>query len=316
MKKLLKILGIVLGVVIILVLAAAAFIHFRGIPTYGTPEIPDIKVELTPERIENGKKIATMLCKHCHNGPDGSMTGRKLTDIPPEFGEIYSKNITQDPDHGIGKWTDGELIYFLRTGVRKDGTYAPPYMPKFMHASDEEVMSMVAWLRSDDPTLKASTIDQPENKPSWMVKMLAHVAFKPLPYPTAPIPKPDTTNQLAWGKYLANGLYDCFSCHSADFKTMNVFEPEKSEGFYGGGNTLIDLDGKPIKSKNLTPDAATGIGSWTEDEFVNAILNGKRKNGKQLRYPMLPYTRLTEGEAKAIYAYLKTVPPISNKVED
>lgn len=318
MKKFFKVLGIVLGVAILLVLAAAAFIHFRGIPSYDPPTITEMKIEVTPERLDRGQKIAGMLCVHCHNGPDGNMTGRKLTDLPAAFGEIYSMNITHDPEIGIGKWTDGELVHFLRTGLRKNGKYAPSYMPKFPLASDEDIKSLVVWLRSDDPILKANKTEPEQSKPGFLTKFLCNMvpALKPLPLPKEPINQPDTANQLALGKYLANGLYGCFACHSKDFATNNDLEPEKSEGFYAGGNTLIDLKGNKILSKNITPDAATGIGTYTEEEFINVMLNGKRKNGKQIRYPMLPYTRLTEGEVKAMYAYLKTLPPISNQVPD
>lgn len=318
MKKIFKVLGIVLGVVILLVLAAAAFIHFKGIPTYNPPTITEMKIEVTPERLDRGQKIAGMLCVHCHNGPDGSMTGRKLTDLPPSFGEIYSMNITQDPEIGIGKWTDGELAYFLRTGLRKNGKYAPPYMPKFPLASDEDLKSLIVWLRSDDPVLKASKTEPQESKPAFLTKFLCNMvpAAKPFVMPKEPVKEPDTSNQQAWGKYLANNLFGCFACHSKDFATNNDLEPEKSEGFYGGGNTLIDLQGNKIRSKNLTPDAATGMGTYTEEEFITTMRSGKRKNGKQMRYPMLPYTRLTDGEAKAMYAYLKTISPISNQVPD
>jgi cytochrome c1 len=75
-------------------------------------------------------------------------------------------------------------------------------------------------------------------------------------------------------------------------------------------------DGSKIHSLNLTMDEETGIGRWTEDEFVKAVKAGIVPNGQPaLRPPMKPYADLTDGEAKAIYAYLKTIPKISNKVE-
>jgi len=60
----------------------------------------------------------------------------------------------------------------------------------------------------------------------------------------------------------------------------------------------------------------TGIGSWSEDDFVKAVKYGKLPNNQPgLRYPMQPYTNLSDAEAKAIYAYLKTVPKLKNKVD-
>ncbi len=315
MKKFVSILGWVLLIIIIVLGIGATYIHFTGIPTYDHPQIPDVKVEITPQKVEKGQKIASMLCMHCHSNNDNRMTGRKLTDLPSEFGDIYSMNITSDEEKGIGKWTDGEVIYFLRTGLRKNGTYSPPYMPKFPLLSDDDMQSIVAWLRSEEHAVKATREEPPISDPSFLVKLLSQVAFSPLPYPDKVIENPDTTNQLVWGKYLSNKLYGCFQCHCADFKTNNDLEPEKSAGFYGGGNTLINLMGSEIKSLNITSDTETGIGSWTEEDFLTALKTGKRKNGEQLRYPMLPYTRLTDGELKAIYAYLRTVPAIKNAVQ-
>ena len=118
MRKLLKYGLIVLGLAVVLIGGFAAFIAIRGIPSY-TAEKIDLKVAVTPERIAKGQKLASMLCSSCHfDGNTGKFTGRRM-DEAPQFGEIYSKNITKHPDHGIGKWTDGELAYLLRTGLKR-----------------------------------------------------------------------------------------------------------------------------------------------------------------------------------------------------
>ena len=63
-------------------------------------------------------------------------------------------------------------------------------------------------------------------------------------------------------------------------------------------------------------DEETGIGRWTEDEFVKAVKTGILPNGQPaVRPPMKPFAYLSDGEAKAIYAYLKTIPKIKNKVD-
>ena len=95
---------------------------------------------------------------------------------------------------------------------------------------------------------------------------------------------------------------------------MNDLEPEKSVGFMGGGNKPLNKEGKEMVTPNLTPDPETGIGNWTEEQFVTALKSGIVEGQPALRYPMVPYVHLTDHEAKAIYAYLRTVPPIKNKV--
>lgn len=314
-KKILKGLLFLIGIVIVLVLAGAAFIAVRGIPSYEAKKI-DLKVEVTPERVERGKKIALLLCANCHKDPHtGQLTGHRMMDSPKEFGTIYSQNITAEPTFGIGTWTDGELLYLLRTGIKRDGRYAPPYMVKLPHMADEDLYSVIAFLRSGDPMVAPAAVPDTPCAPSFLTKFLATVAFKPLPMPEQPIPLPDTTNPVAWGKSLVFDI-ECYSCHSADFKTNDQLHPEKSAGFFGGGNLPLSLEGKPMPTPNLTPDPETGIGKWTEEQFVRAVKYGLVPNNQPaLRYPMVPFVYLTDSEAKAIYAYLRTVPPLNHKVE-
>ncbi|MES2779742.1 MAG: c-type cytochrome [Bacteroidota bacterium] len=311
MKKLFKIIGITLGVIIALALVFAAYVQIDGIPKYEVKTI-DLNVEITPERVAQGQKIASMECIACHAAEDGKLTGRQLTELPAEFGTVYSRNITGDMEKGIGTWTDGEILYLLRTGIKRDGQYIPPYMSKFHLASDEDMYSVIAWLRSDK--IVPSSTELPESEPSFLAKFLSHVAFKPLPYPEAAIPQPDTNNAVEHGKYLANAIYNCYPCHSADFKTMNDLEPEKTGGFYGGGNKMPGLKGEIITTANLTFDE-TGIAQYTAEEFTQAVKYNKKRDGTLLRYPMFPHNQLTDKEAIAIYAYLKTVPKISHKIE-
>lgn len=297
----------------------AGFIALRGIPTYPKPPKRDISIQYTPEKIAHGYRIAQVQCIVCHSNLDGThLQGKKLLELPAEFGEIYSANITHDPSTVLSKWTDGELITFLRTGLRPDGSYAPPYMPKFVRMSNTDIEAVVAWLRSDDPLLQPVAKKAPESHPSFLVKFLTNMvpAFKPLPYPSAPVADPDTNDLLAYGKYLALSRYDCFACHSKDFKTNNDLNPTLSEGFFGGGNPMLNMEGKTVLTANITPDNETGIGTWTEAEFGDVLRTGMvRKRGTTVRYPMLPYTRLEDKEVKALYAYLRSVPAIRNKVE-
>lgn len=315
MKKFLKIVLIVLAVVVVAVIGFVSFIAIRGIPSYPTQKI-DFKVESTPERVQRGKKLASMLCVKCHLDPaTGKLTGKLMADVPADFGTIHSRNITQDPEVGIGSWTDGELAFLLRTGIRKDGHYAPTYMVKLPHASDEDIQSIIAWLHSNDALLTASKTEPVEPQPSFLVKFLCLVAFKPFEYPKAVIAKPDTTNTVEWGKYLANGVYNCYACHSADFKTNNDFDAEKSVGFFGGGNPMLDENGsKTVLTANITMDKETGIGNWTEEAFIRTVKNGVKPNGEPVKYPMEPYAGLDSAEVKAIFAYLKTVPALNHKV--
>ncbi|MGH9389053.1 MAG: hypothetical protein ACRD1Z_05505, partial [Vicinamibacteria bacterium] len=294
--------------------ALALVIHLGHPPTFDAPKI-DLTVEVTPERVARGKVLATAICVGCHMDPvTRKLTGKHMADAPLEFGRIVSKNITRHPEKGISGWTDGELAYLLRTGVDRNGVYIPPYMSKLPHLSDEDLFSIIAFLRSDDPLVAPEAVDPPGvTEPSFLTKALTRFVFGPLPYPREPVPPPPPGDELALGRYLVVNL-DCYPCHSEDFKTMNVAEPEKTPGYLGGGNPLLGLNGEALYSANLTPHEGTGLGSWAREGFLRAVREGFRPDGTPLLYPMVPLPELSETEVGAIYAYLRTVPPIDRAV--
>nr|WP_314072814.1 cytochrome c [uncultured Roseococcus sp.] len=104
------------------------------------------------------------------------------------------------------------------------------------------------------------------------------------------------------GRYLAT-VGDCSSCHL------------HRESPYAGGRGIETPFGT-INAPNITPDPETGLGRWTREDFARALQQGISRNGGHL-YPALPYpwfTRISREDSDAIYAYLRTVPPVSNAV--
>ncbi len=318
MRRVFKFLLYSIGILVLFVAAAAAFFYFKGVPSYAfapTAEIAGLKVTKDSVHIARGAKIAALMCNECHLGEKMKMTGKIMPDLPKEFGTVASYNITQDADHGIAKWSDGELYYFLRTGIRKDGSWAPPFMPKFPLMANEDLYSVIAWLRSDDPRLQATPDEYPPNQYNLLVKFLSNVAFSAPPLPDQVIEVPDTTDMVALGKYVANGMSVCFPCHSADFKKFDLLVPENTPGFYGGGNPMLNMEGEIVHSANITMDKETGLGKFSRQQFLEAVKYGKNPRGGSLVYPMFPHTTLTDQEVNAVYAYLQTVPVIHNPVD-
>src|SRR5215510_16270171 len=108
MKKLLKWLGLGLAAVVVLIAAIAAYVAATPIPSYAIQRV-DFPVEVTPERIARGKRSIEMLCAGCHmDSATGGLTGKRMPDLPAQFGEAFSLNITAHPAKGIGAWTNGE----------------------------------------------------------------------------------------------------------------------------------------------------------------------------------------------------------------
>ncbi len=106
--------------------------------------------------------------------------------------------------------------------------------------------------------------------------------------------------QVARGEYLARAG-NCIACHTA-----------RGGVPYAGGR-LIETPFGGIYSTNLTPDLQTGIGGWSAAHFWRAMHNGRSKDGRLL-YPAFPYpnyTHVTREDADAIYAFLRSLPPVS-----
>lgn len=112
----------------------------------------------------------------------------------------------------------------------------------------------------------------------------------------------DSTAMVEQGRYLARAG-NCMACHTT-----------QGGKAYAGG-TPIPTPFGTLFGPNITPDPKTGIGSWTSDDFWQALHNGKSKNG-ELLYPAFPYTeytRVTRADSDALFAYLKTVEPVSQE---
>lgn len=114
------------------------------------------------------------------------------------------------------------------------------------------------------------------------------------------------------GDYLV-GLMGCNDCHTPGYLTGN---PDMARQL-SGSRVGWDLPGLGyFYGPNLTPDRETGLGSWTEAQIVTALRTGVRPDGRQLA-PIMPwpsFARLTDADAGAIVAYLRSLPAIKSQV--
>lgn len=313
MKKLLKILGIILGVVLGIILIVAAWVQFSGMPTYEAKELP-VTIKTDSATLANGHKLVVQICTHCHLSDDGKLGGKAMYSSDSPFGSIYSRNITHHPTKGtMSKYTDGQLAYLFRTGIGPQGQFVGPYMA-FPLMSDEDVASIIAYMRSDAEIMQPSENDPPKTSFTFLAKALIKFgAFKPFEYKGEPITAPPASDQIAYGRYLATAKYICSDCHSASFETNNPFEPEKSPGYFAGGN-LIEHDDVKTLSANITMSKTTGIGNWTYEQFAHAVRTGQRPDQKILSTAMPRFALLDDAEISAIWAYLQTVPTQENDI--
>ena len=116
---------------------------------------------------------------------------------------------------------------------------------------------------------------------------------------------PQDFSQIERGRYLTI-VGDCAACHTL---------PGSGHDFAGG--RVVETPFGNLLAPNITPDPLTGIGAWTDDEFVNALIKGTGRHGSRL-YPAMPYTyytKITRDDALAIRAYLNTVPAVQHAVK-
>jgi hypothetical protein len=149
-----------------------------------------------------------------------------------------------------------------------------------------------------------------------------------------------TADPVARGKYLV-GVLGCNDCHTPwemrpngpqpDMKRMlsghpqdlKVPPPPKPVGPWVvsmvGTNTAFAGPWGISYANNLTPDQNTGMGIWTEEMFVGAIRSGKHMGTSRPIQPLMPwqaYRNLPDEDLKAVYVYLRSIPPIANRVPD
>ena len=117
--------------------------------------------------------------------------------------------------------------------------------------------------------------------------------------PTGASPDLANADPVKRGEYLARAA-DCLACHTA---------PQGED--YAGGLAIL-LPFGTLYSTNITPDKATGIGDYSDQDFLNAVQRGLRRDGTHL-YPAMPfpsYTYMTDADALAIKAYLFSLAPV------
>jgi mono/diheme cytochrome c family protein len=117
--------------------------------------------------------------------------------------------------------------------------------------------------------------------------------------------------EIKRGQYLVT-LGNCNDCHTPG----HFFgKPDKAR-VLGGSEVGFEIPNLgTFYGSNLTPDRETGLGSWSAEEIVKAIRKGERPDGRILA-PIMPwqaFANLSDADARAIAAFLKSLPPVKNK---
>jgi mono/diheme cytochrome c family protein len=120
------------------------------------------------------------------------------------------------------------------------------------------------------------------------------------------------SEQVERGKYLVT-LARCSDCHTPG----SFFGKPDMDRFLGGSEVGLDVPNVGVfYGPNLTPDAETGLGTWSNAQILTAIQTGRVPDGRELA-PIMPwraFANLTRSDALAIAAFLKSLPAVKNKV--
>lgn len=270
----------------------------------GGASLPNVS-PANSDLVNRGAYIARAAdCVACHNE---DYTGGNPIATP--MGDIYSTNITPSKRYGIGKYTEADLTNALQKGRAPDHMLYPamPY-PSYNGMTSEDISALFAYLQTvpavNEPAKHKTDLPFPFNIRSLMLGWNA-------------INIPSTTKRTGLnetqerGEYLVNNLEHCGTCHTPRNSTMG-FDKQKY------------LSGAPLGNwyaPNITPDKASGIGTWSEKDIVTYLRTGQLDQRAYAGGPMgeavAHSTRyLKDEDLGAIASYLKAVPAIEteNKV--
>lgn len=287
MRKVLKWIGIGLGVLVGLVIAAAITLYFVGgsrLNKTRQVQPPAVTIPSNDQAIARGKHMVNVNCTSCH-GDD--LAGDVLLD-DPMIGTIYTANIT-----GLAeRRTDDEIVLAIRHAVGPGGRQLIA-MPSdaFIYFSEEDMGAIVSYLKTIPRVEKAS----PGLDLSIMGQiMLGAGLFGDLSAADTINHDQPFTSMPAIGANVDYGEYLsplCITCHGPD---LSGAQPS--------------IQGSPI-APNLT--LGGGLAGWSEAEFIQTIRSGVTPSGHQLDPEFMPWkswAKFDDEELQAIWMYLNSLP--------
>jgi mono/diheme cytochrome c family protein len=300
--------NVILGLAAISGLFIAAVL-VRQHRTFDAP-YPDLHASQDPAIVARGEYLAYGLahCVDCHGDPaqnQGRAEGKRIDlsggrEWKLPFGVVYTKNITPDPETGIGRYSDPELARILRYSVHADGRAVLPFMP-FADLADDDVVALLSFLRSQKPVRHVL----PADDMNFLGKTVLAFVIEPQRPKQVPPPAMPTAPTAEYGRYLANSVGNCVKCHTKlDMKTGQL----TAAPFSGGVEHESETNpAKKFIAPNLTPDPESGwINGWTEDTFVARFHAGPIHTDSPM--PWRAFSRITDDDARALYRYLRSLP--------
>ncbi|UCD42234.1 MAG: c-type cytochrome [Chloroflexota bacterium] len=294
MRKVLKWVGIGIGVLVGVVIAAAVLLYFMGGTRLSkTRQVQPLAIAIHNDEaaLARGEHLVKAACASCHSD---DLSGTAFL-ADPAIGTIYAANIT-----GLGeRRTDEELVLAIRHGIGPGGRQLV-IMPSesFIHFSEEDLNAVIAYLK----TVPRTGEDTPEPKLAPLGQIMLAAGMFGQVFPAEYIDHDQPFNEMPeisanreYGEYLSRF---CTSCHGEDLS----------------GKASGDPNG-PF-APNLTPGG--GLANWTEDDFIQTIRTGVNPYNYHLDPDFMPwksFAKFEDEELQAIWIYLKSMPAITTELE-
>jgi mono/diheme cytochrome c family protein len=315
----------------ILAVAAIAVIAAGGWVTWILIEYPKVpapfpitNASASPQKVARGSYLFNNVarCVDCHStrdwskyaapvvpgteGRGGEAFTHALMGVP---GDFYARNITPT---ALADWSDEEIARAITTGVNKHGEALYPVMPyrNYGELDPQDVEALVAYIRTLKP--------QPDEVPERSFHFPMQIVVRTLPQAPRFAPRPDPNDKVAYGGYLVRTA-GCAECHA----TRNE-KGEATPGMeFAGGMEFRFPEGGLVRAPNITPDADTGIGTWSEPQFISRFKIWERSPERVLpaaqrrNNTVMPWKQLggmTRDDLGAIYSFLRTQKPVIHRV--
>src|SRR5215471_16597494 len=318
-KGIVRLLAIVCTVVVVAVIALAAYVSVTWDKIYDRP-LPQVRVSRDPAVLARGEYLVygPAHCVECHgasydalqklaDGEKAPLVGGVALPAGP-LGVLYSSNLTPDPETGIGRYTDGQIARMMRWAIRPDGRATiEPLMP-FGNMSEDDLSAIVSYLRAQPP------VRHEVRRNEWtligkVVKSFSSV-FKPRTTIDPPAAAPAQAVTRERGEYLARYVSNCGGCHTPrDQTTFAATGPEFSGGMEMEPIPLTGADPKLwFKTPNLTPMHGSGLLKFPDREtFVARFQRGGRQHLGSVM-PWEPFARISNEDLGALYEFLHSLP--------
>lgn len=303
MKRVFKWLSWIVGVIVALLVVALLGLYVTsGLRLNKSYAVQPAKVTIPTEETavaEGQRQFLTHACLDCH-GADGA--GALVMD-DPLVGYVVGANLTPGQGGAGQMFNDDDWVRAIRHGIGADGkplVIMPSYEYNLMN--DEDLGNLIAYLKRLPP------VDQVQPAPALgplgrflVVSGLFPVLSAEIIDHDAPRPQAVAKGPTAeFGHYLV--AQSCVGCHGQELS----------------GGAIPGVPSSPPLPRNLTPDKETGLGTWSQEDFVRVIRQGERPDGTVIdptKMPWPAFKHLTDEEITAVWLYLQSVPakPYGNR---